>query len=131
LTPDRVNFVVWHAVDLHLTLSLIDPEDECLAQFYSPPKTRETVCRLSHVRPCNPSPWLKVKSQGGEHYAVNCPYCNDTRARLSFSHRWGTVDERTGQKLLHLVNCFNEHRIDTRDKQQILYDVLFPRLMQF
>jgi hypothetical protein len=42
----------------------------------------------------------------GEHYAVCCPFCNDTRFRCLISHRYGTLDE-FGKKQTRLVVCFN------------------------
>jgi DNA polymerase I-like protein with 3'-5' exonuclease and polymerase domains len=71
-------------------------------------------------------PRLSAKIDGGEHYYVNCPFCHDIRRRLSFSHLWGTIDERTGQMLSHLVCCFNENCIADRLRQKRLYSMLFP-----
>jgi hypothetical protein len=72
------------------------------------------------------SPRLTVKVDEGEHYYANCPFCHDTRRRLSFSHFWATTDERTGQRLWHLVCCHNEHCVDSRSRQQSLHAKLFP-----
>ena len=72
------------------------------------------------------SPKLSPKVEGGERYYANCPFCNDIRGRLSFSYLWGTTDERTGQRLMHLVCCHNEHCIDSRYQQELLRGILFP-----
>jgi hypothetical protein len=44
----------------------------------------------------------------GETYYVNCCFCNDTRGRLSFNHRWGVYDPGTRSDNLWLCWCFNE-----------------------
>lgn len=69
---------------------------------------------------------LKATVSGGEEYVVNCPFCNDTRGRLSIHHRWGTYDRRTRDDFLHLAYCFNERCISTREQQKQLYAVVFP-----
>lgn len=48
------------------------------------------------------------KPPGGEEYRVNCPFCDDTRFRLSINHRWGVLDERDGDRHWYLANCYNE-----------------------
>lgn len=50
----------------------------------------------------------------GETYAVNCPFCNDTRNRLWINHRWNTFDSRTCTRNLFLAKCFNEDCIADR-----------------
>jgi hypothetical protein len=42
----------------------------------------------------------------GEYYAVNCPFCNDTRHRCYINHRYGTDDE-LGRAQTFLATCFN------------------------
>jgi len=54
----------------------------------------------------------RIESQGevvtaGEHYNVCCPFCGDTRHRLSISYRWLDVEHSTSE-WGHLANCFNE-----------------------
>jgi hypothetical protein len=44
----------------------------------------------------------------GEHYFVNCPFCNDTRHRLGISYAYGQVDGATGRAATWLAHCFNE-----------------------
>lgn len=43
----------------------------------------------------------------GETYKVCCPLCGDTKFRLLFSHRYGTLDENNFEQF-RLVKCFNE-----------------------
>ena len=45
-------------------------------------------------------------SQWGENYAVSCPFCSDTRYRLSISHLFGTPDS-FGKPQIHLAKCYN------------------------
>jgi hypothetical protein len=65
---------------------------------------------------------------GGEYYRVDCPYCNDTRARLWINYRWNTSEYSTdhGQTLFfgrYLAICYNEHcdleRLEDELKQYI------------
>src|SRR4051812_5624944 len=44
----------------------------------------------------------------GESYYVSCPFCGDTRQRLSINHRYGSYDPVTDSDNLHLARCFNE-----------------------
>lgn len=54
-------------------------------------------------------PRLKAEVvQAGEEYAVNCPFCNDTRKRLYVNHAYGEYDPVTGSTNYHLFYCFNE-----------------------
>ena len=55
---------------------------------------------------CNRPP-ISVNS-GGEHYYVNCPYCNDSRQRLAISYMWDTQDEKGRKRGTGLIHCFNE-----------------------
>lgn len=60
----------------------------------------------------------------GEQYMVCCPDCGDTRFRLYFNHRWGSrVD---GQRVIHLVQCFNEGCHEKPGFQDRLQDMLTP-----
>ena len=48
---------------------------------------------------------------GGEYYAVNCPFCQDTRHRLWVCHAWGGSIELHGihyQISKGAVHCYNE-----------------------
>lgn len=69
---------------------------------------------------------LQAKVTGGEHYAVNCPFCHDTRFRLQFNYRWGVFDPQTRSDMLYLVHCFNEHCISTRERQEELRHMVYP-----
>lgn len=60
----------------------------------------------------------------GEQYFVACPFCHDRRGRLSFSHCWGVRDHVTGDDNLHLVHCFNEDCVKTRETQLELKKML-------
>lgn len=44
----------------------------------------------------------------GEGYNINCPFCNDTRRRLSINHQYGIFDPVTESKNTNLAICFNE-----------------------
>ena len=70
---------------------------------------------------------LRANSGGGEEYYVSCPFCSDTRYRLSINYRWGSRDPRTGDDFLWLCCCYNEECIKTREKQQELFRMVFPR----
>jgi hypothetical protein len=48
------------------------------------------------------------KTHRGEQYSVNCPFCPDTRHRLSFNYRWGVYDDVTDSYNYHLFHCYNE-----------------------
>jgi len=65
----------------------------------------------------------------GETYRVSCPFCSDTRHRLSICHRWGVNDEETHDDMLHLATCFNESCLSTREAQKDLHAIVFPNGM--
>lgn len=44
----------------------------------------------------------------GEHYQVCCPFCSDTKFRLSFSYRWLQRKGLDDSEHTALVNCYNE-----------------------
>jgi hypothetical protein len=44
----------------------------------------------------------------GETYNIDCPFCNDTRRRLSINHHYGVYDLVTQSDNLTLARCFNE-----------------------
>ena len=54
---------------------------------------------------------LASQTPGGEQYAVNCPFCGDTRQRLYISHMWdaefvqNNCRYHCAERLMH---CFNE-----------------------
>lgn len=50
-----------------------------------------------------------LPGMSGEEYLVCCPFCNDTRFRLSINHRWGVPDPTTRNRNLHLAICYNEN----------------------
>jgi hypothetical protein len=47
-------------------------------------------------------------SNAGETYWVCCPWCGDTRYRLSISYQWNEYDPILNSKNLGLLHCFNE-----------------------
>jgi len=54
--------------------------------------------------------------EGGEYYAVDCPFCKDTRHRLWVCHAWGSKIEVNGQLLQvskGVAHCYNEHCLDS------------------
>lgn len=63
----------------------------------------------------------------GEYYRVNCPRCGDTKQRLWINHLFNADDGRGGSNL-HLVICYNQNCIPTRQQQIQLRDQLFPYL---
>ncbi len=67
-----------------------------------------------------------ISRQKGEQYAVNCPFCNDTRKRLYFSYKWGIWDNDSNSFNYHLINCFNQDCIKAIDgaKDQLVETVL-------
>ena len=63
----------------------------------------------------------------GEQYSVSCPFCSDTRQRLSINYSWAVKDEETGNDNLHLCYCFNEGCFSSREKQKDLHRIVFPK----
>ena len=62
----------------------------------------------------------------GEEYIVNCPFCNDTRHRLTINHRWGVPDDECGgSPNLWLMHCYNEECQNNRDHQESLYERVY------
>lgn len=71
---------------------------------------------------------LEVAPHGsGEEYRVNCPFCTDTRRRLSINHRWGLFDRQSRSRNLWLAQCFNEQCLTSYENQRALYDRVFSR----
>ncbi|MGB0768155.1 MAG: hypothetical protein ACPGYV_10640 [Phycisphaeraceae bacterium] len=69
---------------------------------------------------------LKV-TDFGESYYANCPFCSDTRQRMSVNHRFGVKDGKTGRRHLELVKCFNEDCFaEDYDRRKQLHATLFP-----
>ncbi|MEI8373465.1 MAG: hypothetical protein WCJ35_11615 [Planctomycetota bacterium] len=71
----------------------------------------------------------RLRSQvvaSGEQYRTACPYCTDTRQRLYFSYQWAIPDPETGNDNLHLVKCFNENCVATRERQRALLKRVYP-----
>lgn len=52
--------------------------------------------------------WRAGRPRGGEEYLVCCPFCGDTRYRLSVNHRFGVTDPAGGGRNLGLIHCYNE-----------------------
>ena len=63
-----------------------------------------------------------VREGSSEEYAVNCPFCNDTRRRLTINHRWGAYDPETESHNLQLARCFNEECLSEFDNVRELHD---------
>jgi hypothetical protein len=72
-------------------------------------------------------PTRKVDVQG-EEYEVNCPFCRDTRHRLSINHRWAVPDPNPEltSKNLWLMHCYNEECQDEPTNQTRLFDMVYP-----
>lgn len=66
------------------------------------------------------------KVVAGEEYILNCPFCNDTRGRLSVNHSFGIPDEEEpDDRRLWLANCYNEHCLDSQEKRQQFYNMVY------
>ncbi|MBM4005803.1 MAG: hypothetical protein FJ295_21375 [Planctomycetes bacterium] len=76
--------------------------------------------------PLCPGRLLSTPISSGEYYCVSCPDCRDTRKRLWINHTWGVRDPETDDDHLYLIHCFNESCFRTRERQERLYDKLFP-----
>lgn len=70
--------------------------------------------------------WYLNLVEPGEYYQVCCPYCNDTRFRLYFNHRWGRKDP-DGNRNLWMAICYNENCLSSYDRRQRLYDEMTDR----
>lgn len=60
---------------------------------------------------------------GGEYYAINCPFCGDTRQRLYFSHAWNArmqVDGLWVRFSRGLAICYNENCLHDRDNRFLI-----------
>ena len=67
--------------------------------------------------------WFLNLIEPGEYYQVCCPYCNDTRHRLYFNHRWGVRDEE-GFINLWMAICYNENCLHDYERRRDLYEEL-------
>jgi len=73
-----------------------------------------------------PKTTLQIDYQGqGEEYSMSCPFCDDTRGRLSVNHMWGVLDEVTGTRNLWLAQCYNEACLNNYETQKALYDQVY------
>jgi hypothetical protein len=100
-----------------------------LTAKFGPPRIsnpHEKAQRWTELEYVKGRPRRSERISGGEYYLVNCPYCNDGRSRLQFSHLWATRRDASPGLLMHLVHCFNEGCIDSAAKQEQLYDLIFP-----
>lgn len=61
----------------------------------------------------------------GEEYQLNCPFCNDTRKRLSVNYMWGVPDAETGTRNLWLMKCYNEDCQNTFRNVEYLFEQLY------
>lgn len=64
----------------------------------------EDACEVD--RHGRPRKRLEVVERG-EEYFVTCPFCSDTRRRLSINHMFGWTGE-PGVSYMHLAKCFND-----------------------
>ena len=67
----------------------------------------------------------KVEVQG-EEYQVNCPFCSDTRYRLTINHRWSVPDPELDTKNLWLMRCYNEECQNEPQNQERLFNMVYP-----
>jgi len=70
---------------------------------------------------------LKINRRG-ETILVDCPFCNDRRARMSINHRYGVIDEETGSRGTNLWKCYNEECQNKSDNRDALRDKLLPEI---
>lgn len=65
--------------------------------------------------------------EGGEYYAVNCPFCKDTRQRLWVCHAWGSRVSIEGNPVpvsRGVIHCYNEHCMENTDNWRKFCDSL-------
>lgn len=65
------------------------------------------------------------KHTPGEYYAVDCPWCGDTKRRLWINHMWGAYDEITESRNLWLAHCQRRGCLDRYENQKALYSEIF------
>ncbi len=59
----------------------------------------------------------------GEEMSINCPFCRDTRGRLSISYMWAVPDEYGNN--LWLMRCYNEECQNNYENRVALKEFLF------
>lgn len=72
--------------------------------------TNEGQARMAHRERDTSAPtgFRVVVDQRGEEYAVDCPFCGDTRWRCYINHRYGLPDPFSGARNFSLWCCHNE-----------------------
>ncbi len=63
----------------------------------------------------------------GESYKICCPFCTDTRFRMSICHRWASYDTKAGRNLYYLIHCYNEDCHKKPGAGQYLERLVFGR----
>lgn len=53
----------------------------------------------------------------GENYQVNCPFCQDTKGRLSISYMWLEKPPISTKRRTDLANCYNEHCVEVHGEE--------------
>lgn len=53
----------------------------------------------------------------GEHYNFDCPFCSDTKGRLSVSYLWLEKPPLSTRRRVDLANCYNEHCLEVRNEE--------------
>lgn len=66
-----------------------------------------------------------VVDHQGEEYSVNCPFCRDTRQRLTINHRYATWNDQLQTRLTWLFRCYNEECQQNHQNRQALFEELF------
>jgi hypothetical protein len=66
-----------------------------------------------------------LKDWPGEEYVICCPFCGDTRFRLTINHRWGVWDEVVGHRNLWLANCYNERCLSDPARCRAFYEYVY------
>lgn len=67
----------------------------------------------------------KYLLSGGEEYACNCPFCNDTGKHLYINYRYGQQEEvGVRKKNFAVAHCFHGC-LDKRENREELYRIIF------
>jgi hypothetical protein len=61
----------------------------------------------------------------GESYYIDCPFCGESRHRLSINHRYGVYDPVTDSDHFYLARCFNENCLKEPGLRQQLKEKIF------
>jgi len=69
--------------------------------------------------------WKRKIVESGEEYHINCPFCGDTRMRLTINHRWGVWDPETNSRNLFLAQCYNERCLSDPDRREQLCNAAY------